>query len=72
MVSTSFLVPPPQVWNSNAVKDQFLGQVVLTGSVKDSTTPQRLQLRKSGRAMADEMPGSITLCIVTSTELTDM
>uniref|UniRef100_A0A8C8CK60 Calpain 6 n=1 Tax=Oncorhynchus tshawytscha TaxID=74940 RepID=A0A8C8CK60_ONCTS len=61
-----------EVWNSNAVKDQFLGQVVLTGSVKDSTNPQRLQLRKSGRAMADEMPGSITLRIVTSTELTDM
>ncbi|XP_029557099.1 calpain-5 [Salmo trutta] len=61
-----------EVWNSNAVKDQFLGQVVLTGSLKDSTKPQRLQLRKRGRAMADEMPGSITLRIVTCTELTDM
>uniref|UniRef100_A0A8C7PXN0 Calpain 6 n=1 Tax=Oncorhynchus mykiss TaxID=8022 RepID=A0A8C7PXN0_ONCMY len=61
-----------EVWNSNAVKDQFLGQVVLTGSLKDSTKPQRLQLRKRGRAMADEMPGSITLRIVTCTELTEM
>ncbi|XP_041707180.1 calpain-5 [Coregonus clupeaformis] len=61
-----------EVWNSNAVKDQFLGQVVLTGSVNDSTDPQRLQLRKRGRAMADEMPGFITLRIVTCTELTDM
>uniref|UniRef100_A0AAY5KUA5 Calpain 6 n=1 Tax=Esox lucius TaxID=8010 RepID=A0AAY5KUA5_ESOLU len=61
-----------EVWNSNAVKDQFMGQVVLTGSAKDSTNPQRLNLRKSGRAMADEMPGSITLRIVTTTELTGM
>ncbi|CAL8267610.1 unnamed protein product [Merluccius merluccius] len=61
-----------QVWNSNAVKDQFLGQVVLSGSVKDSSEPQRLKLRKRGRNMADEMPGTVTLRIVTSTQLTDM
>ncbi|XP_053702895.1 calpain-5-like [Synchiropus splendidus] len=59
-----------EVWNSNAVKDQFMGQVVLSGSVKDSTEPQRLKLRKQGRQMADEMPGTITLRIVTSTQLT--
>ncbi|KAM9789047.1 calpain-5-like [Neosynchiropus ocellatus] len=59
-----------EVWNSNAVKDQFMGQVVLSGSVKDPTEPQRLKLRKQGRQMADEMPGTITLRIVTSTQLT--
>ena len=61
-----------KVWNSNPVKDEFLGQVVLTGSVKDTTEPQRLRLRKRGRNMADEMPGSISLRIVTSTQLLDM
>ncbi|XP_074528860.1 calpain-5-like [Halichoeres trimaculatus] len=61
-----------QVWNSNAVKDEFMGQVVLSGSVKDSTDPQRLQLRKRGRQMADEMPGYISLRIVTATQLTAM
>lgn len=61
-----------EVWNSNAVKDQFLGQVVLSGLVKDSTDPQRVQLRKRGRRMADEMPGTISLRIVTSTQLTDI
>lgn len=60
----------PQVWNSNAVKDEFMGQVVLSGSVKDSSDPQRLQLRKQGRQMADEMPGHIGLRIVTATQLT--
>lgn len=59
-----------QVWNSNAVKDQFMGQIVLAGSVKDSVEPQKLQLRKEGGQMGDEMPGTITLKIVTVTQLT--
>eukprot|EP00064_Thunnus_orientalis_P010941 superscaffoldBa00001530_g10970 len=60
------------VWNSNPVKDEFMGQVVLSGSVKDITEPQKLQLRKQGRQMADEMPGSISLRIVTSSQLTNI
>ncbi|CAG00593.1 unnamed protein product, partial [Tetraodon nigroviridis] len=59
-----------EVWNSNAVKDEFMGQVVLSGSPKDSPNPQKLQLRKAGRNATDEMPGSITLKIVTATQLT--
>ncbi|XP_061558425.1 calpain-5-like [Phycodurus eques] len=59
-----------QIWNSNAMQDQFMGQVVLSGSVKDTIDPQRLQLRKQGRNMADEMPGSVNLRIITSTQLT--
>lgn len=58
----------PQVWNSNAVKDEFMGQVVLSGLVKDSPNPQKLQLRKGNGA--DEMPGNISLRIVTATQLT--
>ncbi|XP_040037163.1 calpain-5 [Gasterosteus aculeatus] len=61
-----------EVWNSNAVKDEFMGQVVLSGAVKDSTDPQRLQLRQRGRQMADEMPGIIGVRIITSTQLTAM
>ncbi|XP_010789065.1 calpain-5 [Notothenia coriiceps] len=61
-----------EVWNSNAVKDEFMGQVVLSGSVKDTFSPQRLQLRKRGRQMADEMPGTISVRIITSTQLTAM
>lgn len=58
-----------EVWNSNAVKDEFMGQVVLSGSVDDPSGPQTLQLRKQGEQMA-EMPGTISLRIVTSTQLT--
>ncbi|XP_054481774.1 calpain-5-like [Anoplopoma fimbria] len=61
-----------EVWNSNGVKDEFMGQVVLPGSVKDTTDPQRLQLRKRGRQMADEMPGNISVRVLTSTQLTVM
>ncbi|XP_056140994.1 calpain-5-like [Lampris incognitus] len=61
-----------EVWNSNALKDQFLGQVVLSGTEKDTTDPQKLQLRKRGRRMADEMPGTISLRIITSAQLTAM
>ncbi|XP_036380167.1 calpain-5-like [Megalops cyprinoides] len=61
-----------QVWNSNAVQDQFMGQVVLAASLKDSSDPQILQLRKRGQEMADEMPGTISLRVVTTSQLTDM
>ncbi|XP_051512776.1 calpain-5-like [Myxocyprinus asiaticus] len=61
-----------QVWNSNAVKDQFMGQVVLTASLQDSSDPQKLQLRKRGRAMAEEMPGTISLRVITSRDLISM
>lgn len=47
-----------------------MGQVVLSGLAQDSDQPQRLQLRKGGHQMADEMPGLIGLRIVTSTQLT--
>lgn len=60
------------MWNSEAVKDEFMGQVVLTASPEDSSNPQKLQLRKRGRAMADEMPGTINLRIITSRELISM
>lgn len=59
-----------QIWNSNAVKDQFMGQVMLSGSVKDSTEAQVMRLRKQGSQSADEMPGFINLRIVTATQLT--
>uniref|UniRef100_A0A3Q1IQJ1 Calpain 6 n=1 Tax=Anabas testudineus TaxID=64144 RepID=A0A3Q1IQJ1_ANATE len=60
-----------EVWNSNAVKDEFMGQVVLPGLENDTTQPQRLRLKKAGQT-SEDMPGSIDLKIVTSTQLTAM
>ncbi|XP_041863849.1 calpain-5-like [Melanotaenia boesemani] len=61
-----------EVWNSNAVKDEFMGQVVLPARATDTTDPQTLQLKKSARQMADEMAGRISLRVVTATQLTAM
>ncbi|XP_037544043.1 calpain-5 [Nematolebias whitei] len=58
-----------EVWNRNAVKDEFMGQVLLPGSPTDNSNPQKLVLQTSGKQATDEMP-HINLRIVTSTQLT--
>ncbi|KAJ8337926.1 hypothetical protein SKAU_G00368920 [Synaphobranchus kaupii] len=61
-----------QVWSSCTLQDQFLGQVVLRASQKDLAEPQKMQLHKRGQETRDEMPGTITLKVVTSSQLTAM
>ncbi|KAJ8405230.1 hypothetical protein AAFF_G00322210 [Aldrovandia affinis] len=61
-----------QVWNSYTVRDQFMGQVILGAALKDTTKPQKLQLHKRGQEVAEDMPGTLTLRVVTSSELTAM
>ncbi|KAM4546359.1 calpain-5-like [Fundulus diaphanus] len=59
-----------EVWSSSVGRETFLGQVVLSGLPTDTSDPQRLQLKKSGLQMADNMPGNISLRIVTANQLT--
>ncbi|KAM4726367.1 calpain-5-like isoform 1-T2 [Anableps anableps] len=59
-----------QVWNNNLGRDEFLGQVMLSGLPTDTTDPQQLQLKKKDSKMADDMPGNISLRIVTANQLT--
>lgn len=59
-----------QVWSDRFGNDTFLGQVVLSGLPTDNSGPQELQLKKKGSDMADDMPGTISLLIATSNELT--
>ncbi|KAM9440483.1 calpain-5-like isoform 2-T3 [Clarias gariepinus] len=61
-----------QIWNRNAVKDEFMGQVVLPASLKDSAQPQKLKLRRGASETSEEMPGTISVRVVTSRELTAM
>uniref|UniRef100_A0A8D0L169 Calpain 6 n=1 Tax=Sphenodon punctatus TaxID=8508 RepID=A0A8D0L169_SPHPU len=61
-----------QVWNSNVLCDQFLGQVLLAASPSDPTEQQTLQLRGRGGQAADEMPGHITVKVVSSDDLTEL
>ncbi|XP_035265940.1 calpain-5-like [Anguilla anguilla] len=61
-----------QVWSSCTMQDQFLGQVVLPASQKDLAEPQKLQLHKRGQQTTEQMPGTVTLKVVTSSQLTAM
>ncbi|TUP17201.1 Calpain-5 [Bagarius yarrelli] len=61
-----------QVWNQATVKEQFLGQVVLPATLNDSTEPQTLKLRRGTSLTSEELPGFITIQVVTSSELTAM
>ncbi|XP_075040426.1 calpain-6 [Mixophyes fleayi] len=61
-----------QVWGSNILCDQFLGQVLLAASPKDPKEEQSLQLHnKDGRA-AEEMPGRINVKVVSSDDLHEL
>lgn len=61
-----------QVWNSNVLCDQFLGQVLLAALPGDPREPQTLQLRGKGGRDADEMPGHITVKVVSSDDLMEL
>ncbi|XP_066515238.1 calpain-5-like isoform X2 [Hoplias malabaricus] len=59
-----------QVWNSNPIKDQFMGQVVLPATLKDSADQQKIPLKRNGGQ--SETSGHISLRVVTFRELTAM
>ncbi|KPP78698.1 calpain-5-like, partial [Scleropages formosus] len=59
-----------EVWNSNALQDEFMGQVVLTASVQDSAERRNIRLQNRGQDAGDETPGTITLRVITSAQLT--
>nr|XP_032622890.1 calpain-6 [Chelonoidis abingdonii] len=61
-----------QVWNSNVLCDQFLGQVLLAAHPGDPREPQTLQLRGKGGREADEMPGNLTVKVVSSDDLMEL
>ncbi|KAM8799931.1 calpain-6 [Eudromia elegans] len=58
-----------QVWNSNVLCDQFLGQALLAASPGDPSEEQTLQLRGRGSWEAAEVPGRITVKVFSSDDL---
>ncbi|NXA32535.1 CAN5 protein, partial [Eudromia elegans] len=58
-----------QVWNSNVLCDQFLGQALLPASPGDPSEEQTLQLRGRGSWEAAEVPGRITVKVFSSDDL---
>ncbi|KAM6413596.1 calpain-6 [Rhynochetos jubatus] len=61
-----------QVWNSNILCDQFLGQAVLAASPSDPREQQTLQLRGRGGREAAEVPGHITVKVFSSDDLAEL
>ncbi|XP_075291847.1 calpain-6 isoform X2 [Opisthocomus hoazin] len=61
-----------QVWNSNILCDQFLGQAVLAASPSDPREQQTLQLRGRGSREAAEVPGHITVKVFSSDDLVEL
>uniref|UniRef100_A0A8C8RDN6 Calpain 6 n=1 Tax=Pelusios castaneus TaxID=367368 RepID=A0A8C8RDN6_9SAUR len=61
-----------QVWNRNILCDQFLGQVLLAALPGDPREEQTLQLREKGGRDTDEMPGHITIKVVSSDDLVEL
>ncbi|KAK2528794.1 Capn6 [Columba guinea] len=61
-----------QVWNSNILCDQFLGQAVLAASPSDPGEQRTLQLRGRGGQEAIEVPGHITVKVFSSDDLVEL
>ncbi|XP_074458175.1 calpain-6 isoform X1 [Larus michahellis] len=61
-----------QVWNSNVLCDQFLGQAVLAALPSDPREEQTLQLRGRGSREAAEVPGHITVKVFSSDDLVEL
>ncbi|NXG23876.1 CAN5 protein, partial [Grallaria varia] len=58
-----------QVWNSNLLCDQLLGQAVLAASPSEPREQQTLQLRGRSGPEAAEVPGRITIKVFSSDDL---
>ncbi|NWY14482.1 CAN5 protein, partial [Aphelocoma coerulescens] len=61
-----------QVWNSNLLSDQFLGQAVLAASPGEPRERQTLRLRGRGGREAAEVPGHITVKVLSSDDLAEL
>ncbi|NXC52010.1 CAN5 protein, partial [Aleadryas rufinucha] len=61
-----------QVWNSKLLSDQFLGQAVLAASPGDPREQQTLRLRGRGGQEAAEVPGRITVTVLSSDDLAEL
>ncbi|NXE65114.1 CAN5 protein, partial [Calcarius ornatus] len=61
-----------QVWNSNLLRDQLLGQAVLAAAPGEPRRQQRLKLRGRGGGDAAEVPGHISVTVLCSDDLGEL
>ncbi|XP_043854878.1 calpain-5 [Dromiciops gliroides] len=59
-----------QIWNHKCLFDQFLGQVALKGDPDDLQTSHALHLQDRGNGNSNDLPGTISLQVFSSGNLT--
>ncbi|XP_053313882.1 calpain-5 [Spea bombifrons] len=59
-----------QVWNHNVIKDEFMGQVVLTGDPNNQPTQHSVMLQDKGNKDNPSLSGSLQVVLFTSNSLT--
>lgn len=83
-LSSLFLLPlslsdlrlPPtsaeQIYNKNMIVDTFLGQVILFSDPNERQEQHTLHLRDKGSRQDNDLPGTLTVRLITSTVLNNI
>lgn len=61
-----------QIYNKNMIVDTFLGQVILFSDPNERQEQHTLHLRDRGSRQDNDLPGTLTVSLVTSTTLTNI
>ena len=69
---TRFSTSGPQIYNKNMIVDTFLGQVVLFSDPNERQEQHTLHLRDKGNRQDSDLPGTLTVRLITSTTLTNI
>lgn len=70
-----FWLPPlsgQQIYNKNMIVDTFLGQVILFSDPNERQEQHTLHLRDKGSRQDNDLPGTLTVRLITSTTLTNI
>lgn len=61
-----------QIYNKNMIMDTFLGQVILFSEPNERQEQHTLHLRDKGSRQDNDLPGTLTVRLITSTTLTNI
>ncbi|XP_063061438.1 calpain-5a isoform X2 [Engraulis encrasicolus] len=61
-----------EIWNHNIIKDSFLGQVSLKADPNDQQLQHTVHLRDRGNQQSNDLPGTLTIRLLTSDVLTNI
>ncbi|XP_033865155.1 calpain-5 [Acipenser ruthenus] len=61
-----------QIYSKNVMCDTFMGQVILTSDSSDLQQEHTLHLRDKGNRQSNDLPGNITVSIITKDVLTNI